>query len=118
MTAVNKVQLTGTAATISCIVSGLTRELEKVVWTKSDNTAITSGQDGYTIDEGTYDYEEHSQTTTLSVSADQNNQDAIYNCNIASHEHLDGADEHFDIYNSTTVRLNVFSKSFKNHFKL
>ena len=101
VTADNKEQLTGTAATISCIVSGLTRQLEKVKWTKSDNTDITSGQDGYIIDVATFS--EHSQTTTLTVTADQNIQDTTYNCVITSNEH-DEMDK------STYVNLNVFCK--------
>ena len=101
-TAVNREQLTGTVATISCIVSGLTRELDEVKWTKSDNTDITSGQDGYTIDVGTFS--EHSQTTTLTITAEQNTQDTTYNCVITSNEHNV---EHM----STPVNLKVFSES-------
>ena len=85
VTAVNKEQLTGTVATISCIVAGLTRKLDEVKWTKSDNTDITSSQDGYTIDVGTFSKD--SLTTTLTIPADQNNQDTTYNCVITSNEH-------------------------------
>ena len=102
VTAVSKEQMTGTVATISCIVAGLTKNLDKVKWTKSDNTDITSGQDGYTIDVGTFKVD--SQTTTLTVAAHQNNQDASYNCVITSNE--------LDARNKTTaVSLKVFSKS-------
>ena len=99
----NKEQLTGTVATISCIVAGLTRKLDIVKWKKSDNTDITSGQDGYTIDVGKFSGD--SQTTTLTVSAAQNTQDTTYNCVISSHEH-DVKDK------STTVNLKVIGKSF------
>ena len=58
-----------------------------VNWTKSDNTDITSGQDGYTIDVGTLSGD--SQTTTLTVAADQNTQDTTYNCVITSNEHAE-----------------------------
>ena len=101
VTAVNKEQMTGTVATISCIVAGLTRKLDEVKWTKSDNPDITSGQDGYTINVGTFSGD--SQTTTLTVAADQNIQDTTYNCVITSNEH-DEMDK------STYVNLNVFCK--------
>ena len=98
---VHREQLTGTEAEISCIVSKLTRDLEEVKWTRSDNTDITSGQDGYTIDVRTFSGD--SQTTTLTVAADQNTQDTTYSCVITSNEH--------DVKNkSTTVNLKVFSK--------
>ena len=103
VTAVNKEQLTGTDATISCIVGGLTKELDEVKWTQSDNTDIKSGQDVYMIDFGTFSGD--SQTTTLTVAAHQNNQDATYNCVITSNEH-DVKDK------STSVNLKVFSKLF------
>ena len=98
----NREQLTGTVATISCIVSGLTRELDEVRWTKSDNTVIKSGHDGYIIDVGTFS--EHSQTTTLTVAGEQNTQDTNYNCVFTSNE-LNVEDM------STPVNLKVFSES-------
>ena len=103
VTAVSREQLTGTVATISCIVAGLMEQPADVNWTKSDYTDITSGQDGYTIDVGTLSGD--SQTTTLTVAADQNTQDTTYNCVVTSNEH-DVKDK------STTVNLKVFSKSF------
>ena len=103
ITVVNREQLAGTDATISCIVSRLPRELDEVKWTKSDNTDITSGQDGYIIDVGTFSGD--SQTTTLTVIADQNTQDRTYNCVITSGEH-DAKDE------STAVTIKFFSESF------
>ena len=96
-----KEQLTGTVATIPCIVAGLTRKLDEVKWTKSDNPDITSGQDGYTINVGTFSGD--SQTTTLTVTADQNIQDTTYNCVITSNEH-DEMDK------STYVNLRIFCK--------
>ena len=98
----NREQLTGTVATISCILAGLTRKLDIVKWTKSDNTEITPGQDGYTIDVGTFSGD--SQTTTLTVGADQNTKDTTYNCVITS-------DEHAVKDMSTPVNLKVFSES-------
>ena len=100
--------MTGTVATISCFVAGLTRQLDEVRWTKSDNTDITSGQDGYTIGVGTFSGD--SQTITLTVAADQNTQDTTYNCVITSNEHG-------ETDKSTSVNLHVFSKSHYYHGK-
>ena len=108
MTAGNREQLTGTIAKLSCIVGGLSRPLDKVRWTKSDNTDITSGQDGYIIDIEIFNG--GSQTTTLTVTAHQNIQDTTYNCVISSNEH-DATDR------STTVNLKVFSKSHRYNGK-
>ena len=100
ITPVNKEQLTGTVATISCIVTGLTKVLDEVKWTKQDNTIITSGQGGYTIVKGNL-VDGNSQTTTLRVDESQNNVDTTYNCLVTSHEHS-VADK------STMVPLNVY----------
>ena len=86
---------------ISCIVRGLTRQLDAVQWTKSDDCPVISGEDGLTVDPGSFSGS--SQTTTLTVDGLQNNQDAIYNCVITSYEHgFTGR--------STAVNLKVFSK--------
>ena len=103
VTAVNREQMKGTDARISCIVVGLIRKLTEVKWTKSDNTDITSGQDGYTIDVGTFSGD--SQTTTLTVAADQNTQDTTYNC-------LTTPNEYNITDKSVPVNLKVFSTLF------
>ena len=102
VTAAHKEQLLGTTATISCIVTGLTKELDRVKWTKSDNSQITSGQGGFTIANGGFSGD--SQTTTLTVDAKQNNVNTSYNCLITSNEHA-------ETDKSTAVTLKVFSKS-------
>ena len=101
VTAVNKEQLTGTIATISCIVSGLTKKLDGVKWKKSDDTDITSGQGGYTTDDGNFN--NGSQTTTLTVGPSVNTKDDTYSCLITSIEH--GVTE-----KSTSVNSAVFGK--------
>jgi hypothetical protein len=101
ITAVNKEQLTGSEATISCTVSGLTEQLTAVKWTKSDGATVTSGQDGITIDPGSHSGS--SQTTTLTVTGPNNNQDTTYNCIVTSKE------PDFP-YRSKVVNLKVFSK--------
>ena len=102
MAAVNQEQLKDTEAKISCTVSGLTKALDEVKWTKSDDTPITSGEDDFVIDKGTLSG--NSQTTILTIPAAANTADATYNCLITSDEH--GKDGE-----STSVRSNVFSKS-------
>ena len=81
MTVVNKEQLAGTEALISCTVTGLTRKLDGVKWTSSNNLAIVSGQDGYTFVEGGFDSSsDGSQTTVLTVPGAQNMLDSTYIC--------------------------------------
>ena len=95
--------LKGTQATISCVVTGLTKALDAVVWQKPDGALITHQQDGYEIAEGTY--EDHKQTTILAVPADADRTDSVFTCLITSNEHKITAER-------TDVNLNVFSKSF------
>ena len=101
MTAVNQEQLQATEAKISCTVSGLTKALDEVKWTKSDDTPITSGEDDFVIDKGTLSG--NSQTTILTIPAAANTLDTTYKCLISSTEHGKTDD-------STTVSLKVFSK--------
>ena len=98
--------LTNTAATLSCVVSGLTKKLDAVTWEKtSSGAAITHNTDGYQIDDGTYDADTNSQTTILTIPAGENTADAVYTCVIQS-------DEHGNTLSSprkTDVNSNVFS---------
>ena len=96
--------LKDTEATISCVVTGLTKALDVVGWEKPNSGgAVTDGTDGYEIDEGTYDSVTHSQTTILTVPAAANGADAVFTCVITSNEHTKSADP-------TPVNSNVFSK--------
>ena len=99
--------LTGTDATISCVVKGLTKKLDKVTWEKpSSGGAITNGNDGFTIDEGSYLTDSDSQTTILTVPAAKNTADATYTCVIQSDEHgKTSGSPH-----NENVQSNVFSK--------
>ena len=101
ITAVQKEQILGTVATISCTITGLRKKLDEVKWTKSDDSQIISGQSGFTIADGGFTGD--SQITTLTVDADQNNIDTSYNCLITSNEHA-------ETEKSTAVILKVFSK--------
>lgn len=99
----NQEQLVGTQATIACIVSGLNQELTKVEWKKSDNSLITDGADNFSIDIGTYEQAEKSQTTILTVPDSETTEDKTYTCIISS------GDQEF-IDQETTVNLKVFCK--------
>ena len=99
--AVNKEQLKDTVATISCIVTGLTKVLDDVKWTKSDDSTITSGTDGFTIDIGSYSG--GTQTTILTVPIAETDQDKTYKCLVTS-------SDHGETDKSTTVSMKVFSK--------
>ena len=96
--------LTNTQATISCVVSGITQQLNTVVWQKPNNGGtISHDVDGYKIVEGSYDSDTKSQTTILTIPADKNIADSVYTCVITSDEHGKSADP-------TSVNSNVFSK--------
>ena len=103
VTAGNKEQMQGSEAVIFCKVTGLTKVLDKVKWTKSDNSEIISGVDSFVLDTGNSGFSGDTQTTTLTVPAYQTDVDKTYNCLITSDEH--------DVTNkSTTVNLKVFSE--------
>jgi hypothetical protein len=96
--------LKDTQATISCVVSGLTKQLDDVGWEKPNSGGtITHDQEGYQIDQGTYQETSHSQTTILTIPIAENGADAVFTCVITSNEHKKTADK-------TNVNSNVFSK--------
>jgi hypothetical protein len=105
--------LKDTAATISCRVNGLTKQLDAVTWEKPrSGGVITHGTapDDYQIDIGTYDSGSNSQTTVLTIPVSANGADAVYTCVIQSDEHgkTSGAEE------KTNVNSNVFSEYLTN----
>ena len=98
--ATNKEVESGVDASISCVVTGITKELDAVIWNK-DGTDVTSlPGSNYVVSPGTYD--SISQTTTLTVKAAANTADSTYTCVITS-------DEWQETLKETTVALNVFS---------
>ena len=99
--------LKDTAATISCVVNGLTKQLDAVTWEKpSSGGAITHDTGGYQIAAGSYDSSTNSQTTILTVPAGENTVDAVFTCVIQSEEHgKTSASPH-----TTDVNSNVFSE--------
>ena len=83
----DEVQDKDTLVILSCTVTGLTKELDNVKWTKSDDTPITSGVDGFIITTGSSTFAGQTQTTTLAVPPTQSEQDTSYNCIVTSNEH-------------------------------
>ena len=101
--ALNSEVLKDTQATISCVVKGLTKQLDTVTWEKPGDVAINNGQGGYVIVTGTFDSSTKSQTTILTIPEAENTADKVYTCVITSSEHGITAQK-------TNVNSNVFSK--------
>lgn len=90
-------------ATISCVVTGLTKQLDTVVWHKPGDVLINDGDDEYAIDVGSWDSGSNSQTTILTIPGAQNAADQVYTCIITSDEHGINAQK-------TDVNSDVFSE--------
>ena len=102
MQPINKEVLAGTDTSISCVISGITQQLDSVSWTKDGTDVTTLSEDNsYVVSAGTYG--SNSQTTTLTVKAAVNTADSTYACVITSNEHQ-------ETNKPTSVTLNVFSK--------
>ena len=99
----NSEVLKDTQATISCVVTGLTKQLDTVAWQKPGGTPINDGDNGYGIAVGTWDSGSKSQTTILTIPAAENTADKVYTCVITSNEY--GVTER-----KTDVNSNVYSK--------
>ena len=93
--------LAGADATLSCVITGVTQQLNTVVWRKSGTDVTSLSGSNYVVSAGTYG--SNSQTTTLTVKAAANTADSIYTCVVSSTE--------WEITNrETNVALNVFGK--------
>ena len=96
----NKEVESGTDATVSCVITGITQQLNAVKWTKGGTDVTTLTEDNsYVVSAGTYG--SNSQTTTLTVKAAVNTADSTFTCVITSNEWLVTDKE-------TSVVLNVF----------
>ena len=101
---INKEVKSGTDAVVSCIISGITQQLDGIVWKKGGTDVTTLTEDNsYVLSAGTYG--SNSQTTTLTVKAAVNTADSTYTCGVDSNE-WNLSDQ------QTTVILNVFGKKF------
>ena len=92
----------GTDTAISCVISGITRQLDAVVWRKDGTDVTNLSGSNYVVSAGTYG--SNSQTTTLTVKAAVNTADSTFTCAITSNEHL-------ETNKDTFVTLNVFGKT-------
>ena len=97
----NKEVETGTDTTISCVITGITQQLDAVVWRKSGTDVTTLAGSYYVVSAGSYG--SNTQTTTLTVKAAANTADSSYICAITSTEYLVNNRE-------TAVALEVFGK--------
>jgi len=79
----------GESATISCIVTGLTRVLESVQWNDASGQPVSVEGTGIVIDDGADSFEGNTQTTVLTLPAggDATADDSTYACVIRSDEH-------------------------------
>jgi hypothetical protein len=102
----NKEVESGTDATISCVVTGITKKLDDIVWRRGGVDVKTLSESDYVVSEGIYN--SNSQTTTLTVKAASNTADSSFTCELTSNEWL--------VTNrQTNVILNVFSKFLKRN---
>ena len=103
----NKEVKSDTDATISCVINGLTKKLDNIVWTKDGTDVTELSPDNYVVSPGTYG--SNSQTTILTVKAAANTADSTYTCVITSDEWLQTNKE-------TAVALEIFCKESSTKF--
>ena len=97
LTGGNKEEISGTAVTLSCVITDIT-ELAPVVWSKID-VADLSSESGYTVVQGTYG--SNTQTTTIALTTAVNTADTTYTCKVTP----DGGTE-----GQITMESNIFGK--------
>ena len=105
--AADKEQKSGTAVTLSCVISDITA-VAAVVWSKtgSGNSDLSSVT-GYTVAQGTYST--NTQTSTLALTAAVNTADTTFTCAVTPSGGTAG---------TITMESNVFSKYNFIQFKL
>ena len=86
MLPINKEVHAGVDATIACVITGITKQLDSLVWRKDGTDVNTLSPLNYLVSPGSYD--SNSQTTTLTVKDVVNTEDSIYTCVITSNEWL------------------------------
>ena len=89
----------GTDATLSCVASGITKQLNSVSWKKGGSDVTSLSNINYIVNTGTI--ASSTQTTTLVVKAAVNTVDSVYTCVISS-------DEYQITDRETAVNLDVF----------
>ena len=91
----------GTESVISCIITGITKQLDDVVWKKNGNPVSTISAEDFVEVEGVY--ANNAQTTKLTVKSAEVTDDTVYTCVITSNEWLTTDKE-------TAVPLNVYGE--------
>ena len=99
----------GSDAVLSCVVTGITEQLDDVEWRKDGTDVTTLSGSNYVISSGTYG--SNSQTTTLTVKAAANTADSTYTCVITS-------DEWLITNRQTPVSVSVFGKKLSVSLKV
>jgi hypothetical protein len=97
--------MAGKAATISCVISGITSPV-KVEWLTVSNSAI------YTPNPGVFNTAAKTQTATLAVKGSAVTEDKTFVCRVTSVE-FPSSD-----FRMTSVRIHVYGKSVVSSFRL
>ena len=104
--------LKDTQATISCVVTGLTKKVDAVTWERSlgkGTISITDDVEGFEIVVGAFDDAFNSQTTILTIPAAKTTDNSAYTCTIKSYEHGKEA----EIINIDVDVLSEYSHSYR-----
>ena len=99
--------VSGAQTVISCDVTGLLAVLDSVAWEKSTGDPITAEMTDYEVAAGAYNAGTKIQKTTLTVKNGINTADAEYKCAVTRNGQT----------RKTSVHLNIFSKSNRQHIK-
>ena len=86
----------GTAVTLSCVISGITEKVD-VEWLPTPDT-------NYISNPGTFDDYQTTQTATLSVAADMVSADKTFTCRVHSTQFSDSPSS------DTKIKLNVYGE--------
>ena len=91
----------GTAATISCVISGITKKVG-VEWLESITTQLSHAD--YVTSSGTLDNNDSTQTSTLEIGGNLVTADKTFICRVRSFEYSDSPSS------DTMVQLRVYGK--------
>ena len=92
---------TGTATTISCVITGLSGKTAAVTWKDAEGETVTGAN--FTPAQGTQDG--GTQTTTLFVKGDAVAEDKVYTCQVTSGTYTGSA------ASDTAVNLDVYGEN-------
>ena len=84
---IHKEVLKGTEVILSCMVTGLTQNLDTFKWYDSHGFLLDNSLTDYGIDLSPLDDEFNNQTMELTVPSFRNTEDTFYTCKVSSAEH-------------------------------